>query len=79
MRSTELGSAVAMSDPPAVPSGVGVQFCFNDGGPQHTAGAQLADSIAVPGAAAVSNLEGGRLDEVRSSSSDPKCMTAYWL
>jgi hypothetical protein len=31
----------------------------NDGGPQHSAGAQFADSIAVPGAAAVCKLRAG--------------------
>src|SRR5215212_1180518 len=44
-----------MFDPPAVPFDlkVGSTLRSNDGGPQHTAGAQFADSIAVPGAAAV--------------------------
>jgi hypothetical protein len=31
----------------------------NDGGPQHSAGAQFADSIAVPGAAAVLQIRTG--------------------
>ena len=38
----------------------------NDGGPQHSAGAQFADSIAVPGAAAVCKLQGP------SRSGEPK-------
>ena len=35
----------------------GRRIANNDGGPQHTAGAQIADSIAVPGAAAVAGTQ----------------------
>ena len=37
----------------------GSTMMSNDGGPQHTAGAQFADSIAVPGVAAVCKLRAG--------------------
>jgi hypothetical protein len=45
----------------------------NDGGPQHSAGAQFADSIAVPGAAAVCKY--GRAQPL----GEPNCITAIRL
>jgi hypothetical protein len=61
--------------PTAVPFEGGSTLSSNDGGPQHSAGAQFADSIAVPGAAAVSNLRTGRLlrrAEMHDCMSDPR-------
>ena len=62
---------MAMCDPTAVPIEGGSRLWCDDGGPQHSAGAQFADSIAAPGAAAVSRLWAGR-----SCSSEPKSTTA---
>jgi ferredoxin len=61
---TLLNPAAAVFDPPAVALEGGSKLRSNDGGPQHSAGAQFADSIAVPGAAAVFRL---RIGPSRSS------------
>ena len=49
---------------------------LNDGGFQHSAGAQFADSIAVSGVAAVSNVRAGH-----RRLSKPRCIACVsgWL
>ena len=68
-----------MFDPSGVPFEGGSSLQLNDGGPQHSAGARFLDSIAVPGAAAVSNSAWARLVNGALRNQPPSIMTTAVL